>query len=88
MPAGQPSMHGDVPARSMTAFLGTACGKAMYAAWRGTRSALNWSGTATVQAIWQSWQPVQAAQSTKGAFSLMVALKVPSFSRRIPCTSL
>ena len=88
MPAGQLSMHGEVPARSMTAFFGTACGNAMYAACLGTRSALNWSGTATVHAIWQSEQPVHAAQSMNGAFSLMVALKVPSFSRRIPLTSL
>ena len=33
--------QGDEPLRSMTAFLGTAWGNAMYAARRATRSALN-----------------------------------------------
>ena len=81
-------MQGDVPARSMTAFFGTAWGNGMYAACRGTRSALNWSGTATVHAIWQSEQPVHAAQSMNGAFSFTVAVNVPSASRWIPWTSL
>ena len=81
-------MHGDVPARSMTAFFGTACGKAMYAACRGTRSALNWSGTATVHAIWQSEHPVHAAQSMNVDFCFTFAVKRPSSPRWIPCTSL
>ena len=67
-----------------TAFFGTACGKAMYAARRATRSELNSSGTATVQAIWQSLQPVQAAQSTKVGFSWTVAANLPSGLRSMP----
>ena len=60
----------------------------MYAACRGTRSALNWSGTATVQAIWQSEHPVQAAWSMNVDFCLTWAVKVPSAARTIPWTSL
>ncbi len=65
IPAGQANVQGEVPARSITAFFGTACGKAMYAARRETMPALNWSGTATVQASSHWRQPVQAASSTK-----------------------
>src|SRR5665647_255565 len=88
MPAGQLSTHGDVPARVITAFLGTACGKAMYAARRATRPALNSSGTATVQAVVQSLQPVHFDQSTKVEFSFTVAWNAPPPSRWIPMTSL
>ena len=63
----------EVPARSITAFLGTACGKAMYAARRDTMSASNWSGTATVQAISHRRHPVQSAGSMKVAFWRIVA---------------
>ena len=87
MPAGQVKLHGEVPARSRTAFFGTAWGKVMYAARRATMSALNWSGTATVQAVSQSWQPVQAASSTKRGLRLIVALNVPSPSRAMRSTS-
>ena len=81
-------MHGEVPARWITAFFGTACGKAMYAARRATRPALNSSGTATVQAVWHSLQPVQADQSTKVEFSFTLAWNAPKLSRSIPMTSL
>jgi len=67
-----------VPARSMTAFLGTACGNAMWAARVATRSALNRSGMATVQARSQSWQPVHAAGSTKVGLCTNSAVNVPS----------
>ena len=52
----------------MTAFFGTACGKAMKAARRDTMSALYSSGTATLQAISHWRQPVQAASSTNLGF--------------------
>ena len=57
----------------MTAFFGTACGKAMNAARRDTMSALYSSGTATLQAISHWRQPVQAASSTYLAFCLILA---------------
>ena len=41
---------------------------------------MNWSGTATVQAFWQSLQPVHAAQSTKRALFVTVAVKSGSFT--------
>ena len=52
----------------MTAFFGTACGKAMNAARRDTMSALYSSGTATLHAISHWRQPVQAAASTNLGF--------------------
>ena len=67
----------------MTAFLGTAWGKVMWAARRATRSALNWSGTATVHAVSHFWQPVQVSMSTKRAFWVTLAVKVPSAAVRI-----
>jgi hypothetical protein len=57
----------------MTAFFGTACGKAMNAARRETMSALYSSGTATLQAISHWRQPVQAASSTYLAFCFTLA---------------
>src|ERR1035437_9659663 len=87
MPAGQVYVQGEVPARSRTAFFGTAWGNVMYAARRATISALNWSGTATVQAVSHSWQPVHAASSTNLGLRRMVALKRPFVSREMPSTS-
>src|ERR1035437_7073786 len=87
MPAGQVYVQGEVPARSRTAFFGTAWGNAMYAARRATMSGLNWSGTATVQAVSHSWQPVQAASSTNLGLRRMVARKRPLPSREMPSTS-
>ena len=52
----------------MTAFFGTACGKAMNAARRDTMSALYSSGTATLHAISHWRQPVHAASSTNLGF--------------------
>ena len=57
----------------MTAFFGTACGKAMNAARRDTMSALYSSGTATLQAISHWRQPVHAASSTNLGFCLTFA---------------
>ncbi len=88
MPAGHANVHGEEPWRSMTAFLGTAWGKAMYAARRATRSALNWSGTATVHAVSHRAQPVHVASSTKRAFCRTLAVNVPLAPRRMPVTSL
>jgi len=83
MPAGHANEQGELPARSMTAFLGTACGNVMWAARRATRSALNWSGTATVHAVSHFWQPVHASMSTNRAFWVTVARNVPSAVLRI-----
>ncbi len=88
MPAGQAYVQGEVPARSRTAFLGTAWGKAMWATRRETRSSLYSSGTVTVQTFSQSWQPVHLAKSTKAGLRTTVALKPPLLSRRTSLTSL
>jgi hypothetical protein len=88
IPAGHAYEHGELPARSITAFLGTAWGNVMCAARRATRSALNWSGTATVQAVSHFWQPVQVSSSTNRALRVTWARNVPSGDLRIPSTRL
>ena len=80
-------MHGEVPARSITAFFGTACGNGMYAARRETRSALNWSGTATLQASSHWRHPVQSASSTNRGLRRIPTWKAPFPFRRMPSTS-
>ena len=87
-PAGQVKLQGEEPARSMTAFFGTAWGKAMWAARVATRSALNLSEIATVHASSQSPHPVHAAGSTKVGFLRSRTANVPSSFRTIPSTSL
>src|SRR5512138_1991106 len=84
MPAGQAKVQGEVPARSRTAFLGTACGKAMWAARRETRFSLYSSGTVTVHAFSQSWQPVHLAKSTKAGLRVTCTRKPPPSLRTSP----
>ena len=61
----------------ITAFFGTAWGKAMWAARRAARSALNSSGSATVHAVSHRAQPVHLAKSTNVGFRRRSTEKPP-----------